>query len=229
MTASRTIQFVTSPATETASGYLVSPAAGRPGLVVIQEWWGLVPHIQDVVSRFAAQGYVTLAPDLYHGKKTTDAAEAQHLMHDLDWGRAATEIAGAVSHLREAEGCTHVGVVGFCMGGALSIIAASQPGVDAYVAFYGFPPKGAVDHEKITVPGLLLFGESDEHFSIPEVKEFVKHQTSRNIPTEIVFYPGAGHAFFNDTRPTVYRADAANDAWRRTLALFGKTLRPAQP
>lgn len=229
MTASRTIQFVTAPATQTASGYLVRPAAGRPGLVVIQEWWGLVPHIQDVVSRFAEQGYVALAPDLYHGKKTTDAAEAEHLMKDLDWARAATEIAGAVRHLREAEGCTHVGVVGFCMGGALSVIAASQPGVDAYVAFYGFPPQRAVDHGKITAPGLLLIGESDEYFSIPDIKEFVAQQRSRNIPTELVLYPETGHAFFNDTRPEAYKADAANDAWRRTLALFGQTLRPAQP
>ena len=229
MTATRTIQFVTSPATQTASGYLVRPAAGRPGLVVVQEWWGLVPHIQDVVGRFADQGYVTLAPDLYHGKKTTDAEEAQHLMQGLDWGRAATEIAGAVRHLRESEGCTHVGVVGFCMGGALAVIAASQPGVDAYVAFYGFPPKGAVDHEKITVPGLLLFGETDEHFSIPEVQAFAAQQNHRNIPTEVVLYPGAGHAFFNDTRPEAYRAPAANEAWRRALALLGKTLRPAQP
>ena len=125
-----------------AEGHVARPGKAVPGIIVLQEWWGLVPHIKDVAARFAAQGYVALAPDLYHGKSTLEAAEAQHLMEGLDWGRAAKEIAGAVRYLREVEGATRVGVTGFCMGGALTIIAATQPGVDAYVAFYGFPPRG---------------------------------------------------------------------------------------
>jgi carboxymethylenebutenolidase len=195
-------------------------------VVVIQEWWGLVPHIEDIVGRFAEHGYVALAPDLYHGKSTADAEEATHLMQGLDWGRAAHEIAGAVRHLREVEGCTHVGVVGFCMGGALTVIAASQPGVDSYAAFYGFPPKGACDLAKISAPGMIYFGEHESHFSIPEAQAFAAHQRSRHIATEVVVYPGASHGFFNDTRTEVFHKDSANDAWRRTLALFGKTLRP---
>jgi len=126
-----------------AVGHLARPDKGKPGIIVLQEWWGLVPHIKDVAGRFAAQGYFALAPDLYHGKSTVQAEEAEHLMKGLDWGRAAQEIAGAVRYLREVEGATRVGVVGFCMGGALTIIAATQPGVDAYVTFYGFPPAGA--------------------------------------------------------------------------------------
>jgi carboxymethylenebutenolidase len=196
-----------------------------PGIIVLQEWWGLVPHIKDAAARFAAQGYVALAPDLYHGKSTLEAAEAQHLMEGLDWGRAAKEIAGAVRYLREVEGATRVGVTGFCMGGALTVIAATQPGVNAYVAFYGFPPKGAAALDRITAPGLLLFGEEEPYFSVPDAQAFADRQRAQGRQAEVVIYPGAGHAFFNDTRPEAYRKDAANDAWRRTLEHFGRHLR----
>ncbi len=204
----------------TAQGYLVRPGNEKTGIIVLQEWWGLVPHIKDVAERFAALGFVALAPDLYHGKSTTDAEEATHLMKGLDWGRATQEIAGAVAHLRQAEGCTRVGVVGFCMGGALAVIAATLPGVDAYAAFYGFPPAGAVDLEKIKVPGLVLFGEHENFFSIPDAKAMAEKQRGRGIATEVVVYEGAGHAFFNDTRHEVYRAQPAHDAWNRTVKLF---------
>jgi len=208
-----------------ASGHLARPGTGKPGVIVLQEWWGLVPHIKDVAARFAAQGYVALAPDLYHGKSTLEAAEAAHLMEGLDWGRAAKEIAGAVRYLREAEGCSRVGVTGFCMGGALTLIAATQPGVDAYAAFYGFPPAKAADLEKITAPGLILFGEREEYFSVPDAQAFAERQRQRGRAAEVVVYPGAGHAFFNNDRPEVFRPDAANDAWRRTLDHFGRHLR----
>lgn len=208
-----------------ASGYLVRPGAGKPGVVVIQEWWGLVPHVKDVAARLAAQGYITLAPDLYHGKSTAESEEAQHLMEGLDWGRAGQETAGAVRYLREQESATRVGVVGFCMGGALTMIAATQPGVDAYAAFYGFPPKGATPLEKITAPGIIFFGEHEAFFSVSDAAAFVDAQHARGREAELVIYPGAGHAFFNNERPEVFRLDAANDAWRRTLELFGRVLR----
>jgi carboxymethylenebutenolidase len=206
-------------------GHLARPGKGVPGLIVLQEWWGLVPHIKDVAGRFAAQGYLALAPDLYHGKSTLDAAEAEHLMKGLDWALAAKEIAGAVKYLREVEGATHVGVTGFCMGGALTIIAATQPGVDAYVAFYGFPPPGAAALEKIEAPGLILFGEEEPYFSVPAARAFAEVQKKRGREVEVIVYPGAGHAFFNDTRREAYREAAANYAWRRTLEHFGRHLR----
>lgn len=219
------IRFSTGPETgrelPPAQGYLAQPAVTRTGVIVVQEWWGLVPHIQDVARRFAALGFVALAPDLYHGKSTVDAEEATHLMKGLNWAQAEQEIAGAAMHLRQAEDCTHVAIVGFCMGGALATIAASQPGIDAYAAFYGFPPKGSVDLEKITAPGLLFFGESESFFSVPDAKAFAKKQRERGIATEVIEYEGAGHAFFNDARPEAYRRNAACDAWTRTLALFG--------
>ena len=208
-----------------ANGRLARPGKGVPGIIVLQEWWGLVPQIEDVAARLAAQGYLALAPDLYHGKSTLEAAEAQHLMEGLDWGRAAKEIAGAARYLREVEGATRVGVAGFCMGGALTVIAATQPEVDAYVAYYGFPPRGAAALERITAPGLLFFGEAEQYFSVPDAQAFAARQRAQGREAEVVIYPGAGHAFFNDTRPEVYRQDAANDAWRRTLAHFGRHLR----
>ena len=206
-----------------ANGYLSRPSDHKPGVVVVQEWWGLVPHIKDIADRFAGQGYLSLAPDLYHGKSTVDAEEATHLMKGLDWGRATTELAGAVRHLREVEGCTRVGVVGFCMGGALAMLCAAQPGVDAYAAFYGFPPEAKLD--SVSAPGLIFFGEHEGFFNVGAARAFASSQRARGIPTEVVQYPGAGHAFFNDTRPEAYQRDAANDAWRRTLALFAERLR----
>jgi carboxymethylenebutenolidase len=211
--------------TGTTEGVLARPGAEKAGVIVLQEWWGIVPHIEDVVRRFAAHGYVALAPDLYHGKSTLDAEEASHLMNGLDWGRAAVEIQAAVRHLREKEGCTRVGIVGFCMGGALAMIGAAVADVDAYAAFYGFPPKGGADLSKVAAPGLLFFGEHEGFFSVPDAQSFAQAQTARGIATDVVVYPGAGHAFFNDTRPEAYERNAANDAWRRTLALFSARLR----
>jgi carboxymethylenebutenolidase len=223
MSSATSVTFTTE--TGAASGHLARPGQGRPGIIVLQEWWGLVPHIKDVAGRFAAQGYLALAPDLYHGKSTLEAAEAEHLMKGLDWGRAAKEIAGAVKYLREVEGATRVGVTGFCMGGALTIIAATQPGVDAFVAFYGFPPAGAAALEKIQAPGLIFFGEEEQYFSVPDARAFADNQRKRGRDAEVVVYPGAGHAFFNETRPEAYRRESANDAWRRTLDHFGRHLR----
>jgi len=211
----------------TASGYLARPAGPadvHAGIVVIQEWWGLVPHIEDVADRVAALGYLALAPDLYHGKSTVEAEEAHHLMEGLDWGRASQELAGAVAHLRGVAGVSRVGVVGFCMGGALTVIAAADPDVDAYASFYGFPPGGSVDLDRIGAPGLIFFGEHENAFSVPDAQAFAEAQRASGKRAEVVVYPGAGHAFFNDTRPEAYQQAAAGDAWQRTVELFAQYL-----
>lgn len=223
MASGKKVNFAT--AKGPADGWLVRPGSGRPGVIVLQEWWGIVPHIQDVTARFAAQGYVTLAPDLYHGKSTVDAEEAHHLMTGLDWGRAVEEIAGAIRYLRDSEGVDRVGVVGFCMGGALAMLAATLPGVDAYAAFYGFPPAGA-DLSRVSAPGVIYFGESEGFFSIPDAQAFAAAQRQAGREAEVVVYAGAGHAFFNNDRPEAFHLESRNDAWRRTLELFGKHLRP---
>ena len=222
MATSQTITF-SSTAGE-ASGFLARPGKEIPGIIVLQEWWGLVPHIKDVAERLATQGYTVLAPDLYHGKSTVDAEEASHLMGGLDWARATQEIAGAVGYLRQSERVTKVGIVGFCMGGALTVLGATGSGVDAYVAFYGFP-RGEAALDKIAAPGLIIFGEEETHFSIPDAQTFADAQRQRGRPTEVIVYPGAGHGFFNNERKGVYHEQSANDAWRRTLAHFGKHLR----
>ncbi|MGE0707103.1 MAG: dienelactone hydrolase family protein [Planctomycetota bacterium] len=212
---SQTIHFLDGA----ASGHLASP----PGVVVLQEWWGIVPHIEDVCARFAAEGYVALAPDLYHGKSTLEAAEAQHLMEGLDWALAVKEITAAVATLRE-RGCAKVGVVGFCMGGALATLAAAKAGADAACAFYGFPPdKGAVAGD--CAPTQVFFGEEEGFFSVPDAKAWVAAQVAAGKDSAIRVYPGAGHAFFNDTRPEAYHEASAKDAWQRTLAHFAKHLR----
>lgn len=207
-----------------AEGYFVEPAPDAPGLVVLQEWWGLVPHVKDVTERFAKQGYTALAPDLYHGKQTVEAEEAQHLMEGLDWSRATGEIQAAVRFLRE-KGCPKVGVVGFCMGGALSMLGAATAGVDAAVAFYGFPPPPN-PLDTTCPPTKIFFGSEEGFFSVPDAQAWAEGQRERGVAdTEVVIYEGAGHAFFNDTRAEAYHQEAARDAWKRTLDHFAAHLK----
>lgn len=205
-----------------ADGFLSRPA-DRPhaGEVILQEWWGLVPHIEDVARRFAVQGYLALAPDLYHGKFTAEKEEAQHLMEGLDWALAATEIKGAVDFLR-AQGCAKVGVTGFCMGGALTCIGAATAGIDSAVSSCGFPA-ASVYIAATCPPTLIFFGENDAVFSMADAQAWAEQQRTDGVgDTEVVVYLGAGHAFFNDTREDVFHAPSATDAWNRTLAHFGK-------
>lgn len=205
-------------------GFLASPEAGsKAGVVVLQEWWGLVPHIEDVAQRFAKEGYHALAPDLYHGQSTVEAEEAEHLMNGLDWGLATKEIKAAVDHLRRA-GCDKVGVVGFCMGGALSCLGVATAGVDAGVAFYGFPPEPNPMGRKCP-PTLIFFGEDEGFFDVPAAQAWAESQREQGVEDSSVrVYAGAGHAFFNDTRPEAYHEASAKDAWQRTLAHFTKHL-----
>ncbi len=206
-----------------ASGYLVKAGEGAPGVIVLQEWWGLVPHIQDICQRLQGAGYTALAPDLYHGKSTVEAEEAQHLMEGLDWGLAVEEITGAVAYLR-SQGCTKVGVVGFCMGGALSCLGAAKAKVDAACAFYGFPPDAsAVAGE--CAPTQIFFGENEDFFSIPDAKAWAEGQAESGKDSAVTVYPGAGHAFYNETRPEAYHETSAKDAWNKTLAHFAKHLK----
>ena len=218
------VQFTSSRGA--ACGYIARPAApARAGIVVIQEWWGLVPQIESVADRFAALGYLALAPDLYHGQSTVEAEEAHHLMEGLDWSRAAAELAGAVAHLHAVESVSKVGVVGFCMGGALTLIAATDPAVAAWVSFYGFPAAGSAPLDRIATPGLQIFGEHEHHFSVPDAQAFAASQRAKGLEAEVRIYPGAGHGFFNDTISAIYHEPSARDAWTRTVDLFDRHLR----
>ena len=212
----------------TTPGYLAQPddASQHPGIVVIQEWWGLVPHIKDVAERFAREGFVALAPDLYHGQASTEPDEARKLAMGLDAARAVEEITAAARYLKSLATVSprQIGTVGWCMGGGLSLSAAAHNGdIGAAVAFYG-RPLSASDTAKLHVPVLGLYGEEDQGIPPEAVRTFEQELQKNQIPHEIHIYPDAGHAFFNDTRPHIYKPEAAQDAWQKTLAWFRKYL-----
>jgi carboxymethylenebutenolidase len=212
----------------TVQGYLALPRtdAPAPGVVVIQEWWGLVPHIKDVTDRFAAAGYLALAPDLYGGRATTEPDEANKLMMDMKRDVAARQLKGAVDFLKQHPRSTgKVGVVGFCLGGGLALLAAcTNPEVAACVDFYGVLPGGQPDCDRLQAPVLGLFGATDEWMPPAAVRELEQRLRASGKTVETVIYPNVGHAFFNDTGPS-YNAEAAADAWRRTLDWFARYLR----
>lgn len=211
-----------------ANGYLATPPGGSgPGVVVIQEWWGLVPHIKEVADRFAAEGFVALAPDLYHGESTSNPDDAGRLMMALNIDRAAKDLGGAVDYLLAHDATTlqKVGTVGFCMGGQLALATACQhSGVGACVDFYGVHPNVMLDFSGLEAPVLGLFGANDG-FVTPEAARKLEHDLqSAGARTDFHIYPGVDHAFFNDTRPDAYDADAASDAFQRTLRFFREAL-----
>lgn len=208
----------------TCEGYL---SGKGPAVVVIQEWWGLVPHIQDVVERFANEGFLAIAPDLYHGNTTKSPNEAQKMLMELDVDRALSEIVGAGAYALQHPDCTSkkYGVVGFCMGGGLAQHAAvNDPNVGAAVSFYGGFKKVVTEWEKLNAPLLLIYGENDQGVPAAQGRELGAKLQKMGKNAEVVVYPNANHAFFNDSRPEVYNPDAAADAWRRTLELFRRSL-----
>lgn len=208
----------------TCQGYLATPASGKgSAVVVIQEWWGLVPHIQDVVDRFAKEGFLAVAPDLYHGKTTTSPDDAAKMLMELDIERAEREIAGAGAYLLQRPECSSktYGVVGFCMGGALAQYAGSkEKNVSAAVSFYGGFKRVSVDWKNLTGAILLISGENDKGVTPDQTRGLEKKLKELGKDVQAKVYPNADHAFFNDTRKQVYNAQAAQDAWKRTLDFF---------
>jgi carboxymethylenebutenolidase len=216
-------EFVTFPSNgHEAGGYLATPASGSgPGLVVIQEWWGLVPHIERVCDRFALEGFVTLAPDLYHGASVANSEpdEAGKLMMALNVDQAVKDMSGAVDHLLSLESVTSstVGVTGFCMGGGLALaLACARPdAVSACAPFYGVIPWPNLqpDWSKLEAAVLGHFAENDSMFSPQMVRELEERLHAEGKEAEFIIHPGCQHAFFNDTRPEVYDEDASGKAW----------------
>ena len=208
------------------SGYLAGTSG--PGIVVIQEWWGLVPHICDIADRFAAAGFTALAPDLYHGESSTEPDEAGKLMMGLNLQKAAKDMSGAVDFLKERTGRKKVGVVGFCMGGGLTLALACQrpDAVAAAAPFYGVVPwpDSQPDWDALTAVVEGHYAENDA-FASPEMAKVLEADLkSRGKTATFHVYPGTDHAFFNDERPEVYNAEASATAWTRTLALFNANL-----
>ena len=213
----------------TADGYLALPAAGKgKGVIVIQEWWGLVPHIKNVADRYAEAGFVALAPDLYHGQHTTEPGEAGKLMMAMNIDHAEKDLRGAINYLRAhtAVGGGKVGVVGFCMGGALSLFAACKnpDTVGACIIYYGGHPNVKPDLASLKAPVLGFYAEKDGFVTPAMARDLQKQIQSLGKRMEMHVYPNCDHAFFNDDRPEVYSKQAAEDTWRRALAFFNENL-----
>ncbi len=211
----------------TAKGYLATPASGSgPGLVVLQEWWGLVPHIQDVADRFAAAGFVALAPDIYDGESTGHPDEAGRMMMALNIEETAKKLRGAAQYLLAQESVTSakVGTLGFCMGGMLSLFGATVASeVGAAVSFYGIHPNISPDFSKLQGPVLCHWAENDGFIPAENAKGLTNAISEAGGSVTAHWYP-AGHAFFNDTRADAHDATQAQVAWDRSVAFLQANL-----
>jgi len=207
-------------------GYAATPATGAdaPGILVIQEWWGLMPHIKNVADRFAAEGFVALAPDLYRGASTTEPDEAAKMMMALDLDAASNQLDHAIAELQRRTGRTHIGVVGFCMGGGLAYkVACDRPdAVKALAPFYGVIPwpAAAPDYSRLSAAVQGHYAADDDS-APPDVVESLEEQLRALGKDCVMFvYPDTAHAFFNDDRPEVHDAKASALAFSRTVAHF---------
>jgi carboxymethylenebutenolidase len=197
----------------------------RASVIVLQEWWGLNDQIKAIVDRFDAEGFNALAPDLYHGRVVgyDDRAEAAHMMDGLDFpGAVHQDISAALAYLKGIN--ARVAVMGFCMGGALTIASAVRlEGFGAAVCFYGVPPKAFADPADIKIPLQGHFGSKDDWVTPSVVADMEASMTAAGNPPDFHAYD-ADHAFFNKARPEVHDPEAAELAWKRTIAFLRKTL-----
>jgi carboxymethylenebutenolidase len=206
------------------------PSGSGPGVVVIQEWWGLAPHVRDVADRFAAQGFVALAPDLYRGKEAglSEPDEAGKLLMEMRLDQAAKDLAACVDALLAMPETTGegVGVVGFCMGGGLALyLATLRPEVAAVVSYYGFPRQGLEwDLSAVKAPVLYHAAEHDDFAPRELVDQIGAELRAAGVDVTVHHYPGTTHAFFNDDRSEVHHAAAAQESWQRTLDFFRRHL-----
>jgi carboxymethylenebutenolidase len=217
------IRYPTPARDSEAPGVLFRLPGDAPGVVLIQEWWGLNDQIRGVAARLAAAGYSVLIPDLYRGRATAVEDEARHLMTALDFDAAMDDITGAAAHLR-ALGAPKVGVMGFCMGGALTIAALSNRArLDAGVCFYGVPGPARADPAQLSAPLQCHFAEIDDWCTPAVVGALEDRLRSGRTEYELYRYD-ARHGFFNETRPGVHDPAASAAAWRRTLDFLHRHL-----
>jgi carboxymethylenebutenolidase len=212
------------------TAFVAAPAEGdtktaqRAAVILIQEWWGINDHIRDIAGRYAKEGYLCVAPDLYRGKIAQTTEEASRLMHELAMDDGLETIRQALAETRRAYGAERIAITGYCMGGTFALRAACEiETLRAAAPFYGDIP----DEEtlaRLKVPTLFIAGARDNWITPEKVDELKDAARKYDLPVEVVSYD-ADHAFFNDTRPEVYHPEAAHDAWQRVLALFSERLR----
>lgn len=208
----------------TTTAYVARPHTEVQAVVIlIQEWWGINDHIRDIAGRYANEGYLCVAPDLYRGKVAADPDEASALMHALEIEDGMETIRKALEATKESYGVQRFGITGYCMGGTFALRAACEIlGLKAAAPFYGDIPEENV-LASLKVPTLFIAGERDAWINPEKVNGLRETAKKYNLPVEVVSYD-ADHAFFNDTRPQAYDAEAATDAWRRVLEHFRKNL-----
>ena len=219
----------------TAGGYLATPASGSgPGVIVIQEWWGLNPQLKGVCDELAAEGFTALAPDLYHGElaEHDEMDKAGHLMSSMPMDRAARDMTGAVDYLaaHKAVSGKGIGAMGFCMGGGLSLVLGTlRPDkIKAVVPYYGvvgFDDEGHPDWSKLEAPVLGHYAEDDAWFPAEKATALAEGLKSLGKDVDIIVYPGTGHAFCNENNPLgTYDPATKKVAWDRTVAFLREKL-----
>lgn len=218
-----TLEFSTAGGATTA--YVATPdtADGAQAVIVVQEWWGLNAHIKDITNRYADEGFIAIAPDLYRGKLAKDPEEAGKLMHELALEDGLDTIKNAIETASEKYGINHFGITGYCMGGTYALRAACEvEGLSAAAAFYGDIPEEEV-LAKLKVPVVFISGKKDKWINPEKVAQLEKAADKYELPVDSIKYE-ADHAFFNDTRPEVYDEAAATDAWAKVVGFFKDNL-----
>jgi carboxymethylenebutenolidase len=218
-----TLQFDTANGATTAYVALPDNAETTKAVILIQEWWGLNDHIKDIANRYADEGFIAIAPDLYRGKLAANPQEASELMHALQIEDGLDTIKNAMDAAREKYGISHFGITGYCMGGTFALRAACElEGISAAAPFYGDIPEEEV-LKNLTVPTVFISGVKDQWINPEKVARLEEITSKYELPLESLKYE-ADHAFFNDTRPEVYDETAARDAWAKVVAHFNGRL-----
>lgn len=223
-----TLNLNTSHGTTTAHVARPDSNTAAAAVILIHEWWGINDHIRDLTGRYASEGFLCLAPDLYRGKVAKDAGDAAQLMHDLAIEDGLETIREAITQAKQTYNLQQVGITGYCMGGTFALRAACEISeLAASAPFYGDIPEDEV-LKTLKAPTLFIAGKRDAWINPEKVNGLKEAARKYNLPVEVVTYD-ADHAFFNNTRPEVYDAKASADAWRRVLELFRETLAAALP
>jgi carboxymethylenebutenolidase len=196
-----------------------------PAIIIVHEWWGLTRHIEDIAQRFAEEGFIAVAADLFQGKTTKDAKEASQLMGALKQEDGLARLQLVLKSLRATPEASGVGVIGFCMGGTYALLLACNAKVDASAPFYGDIPADTKTIGALSCPVLFIGAEKDQWITVEKMNRLDAALKQYGKEGEVRIYKGADHAFFNDTRPEVYSRADAEDAWERVIEFFNQHLR----